>query len=107
MSADKSKLFAQAWRLAGCKEKLVPEYRFCEGRRFRADFAHPATKIAVEIDGGGYAFRGGRHATDADKVKMNLYAERGWAVFHFSPAMLKKDPLGCADQVRHAILGKS
>lgn len=104
MSADKSILFSHAWRLVGAKEKLVAEYRFHPVRRFRFDFRVEGHMVAIEIDGGSFAYGGGRHAQDGDKEKMNLAAEIGYRVFHFSPAMLKKDPLGCVEQVRRALL---
>lgn len=104
MSADKSALFSHAWRLAGCKEKLIPEYRFHTVRKFRLDFAVDVyKKIGIEVDGGQWCARGGRHNTDKDREKMNLLAEMGWIVFRFSPDMLKKNPIGCAEQVRRAM----
>lgn len=71
---------------------------------YRFDFCFEVEKVAIEVDGGEWAPRGGRHAGQGDKEKMNLAAELGYRVFHFSPNMLKTDPLGCAEQVKRALI---
>lgn len=81
------------------------EYRFCPGRRFRFDFAWPARRVAVEIDGGQWQAHGGRHATDADREKLNLAAVQGWRVLRFSPQMLRDAPSECMAAVK-ACLGE-
>lgn len=100
---DKSSLFANAWRLTGDPRKPVAEYRFHPVRKFRFDFCFVDEKVSIEVDGGSWSPNGGRHARDSDKVKQNLAAEMGYRVFHFSPEMLKMDPLGLAEQVRRAL----
>lgn len=83
---DQIKLsFAQAVeRLTG--ETYETEYKFAvdAGRRWRADIAWPAVRVAVEIDGGLWIY--GRHnrasGALADMEKGNAYATRGWLVFH-------------------------
>lgn len=69
------------------------EYRDARGakrrRGWKFDFALPALKIAVEVDGNAWQTKGGgRHGTDKDRVKMNEAAARGWLVFRFSPKQL-------------------
>ena len=58
----------------------IPEYQFCEGRRWRADFAIPGRNLLIEVDGGnrmatigknGKAVAIGRHTLDADYEKLN------------------------------------
>lgn len=105
MSRDKSPLFLRCWRI--CLPDAwepEPEYHFNAPRtQHRFDWAWPDRKIAVEVDGGRYAFGGGRHAGDDDKRKMNLAAVMGWRVFHFSPQMLENDPYGCCEIVARAL----
>jgi Uncharacterized protein conserved in bacteria len=79
------------------------EWRFHPTRRWRFDFAWPAQRVAVEIDGGQWASGGGRHATDADREKLNAAAAHGWRVLRFSREMLERDPAACAEHVRRAL----
>ena len=96
--------FAIAWRVYGNGIAPVTEYEFAAsiGRRFRFDWAWLAAKVAVEVDGGQYAYRGGRHATDADREKLNFAAAMGWRVLRFSGTMLR-DPEGCVNMVVWAL----
>jgi very-short-patch-repair endonuclease len=82
------------------------EYRFNEPRsKHRFDFAwpEPERKVAVEIDGGQYKPRGGRHARDSDRIKLNLAVVHGWRVLRFSGEMLADDPEGCMAIVREVL----
>jgi very-short-patch-repair endonuclease len=84
--------------------KWKSEFEFCKPeRRFRFDIAWPRYHIAVEEDGGGWMVGGGRHGGDGDKTKMNLSVIYGWRVMHFSPTMLKKDPIGCVAMISRAL----
>lgn len=105
MSTDKADTFAFYWRIATDPTLPQPEreHGFHTTRRWRFDFAWPAHKIAVEVDGGQWLARGGRHNTDADREKMNAAAELGWRVFRYSVDMLTKDGEACALQVAGAI----
>ena len=103
----KSKLeqqFAVAWRVYGNGIAPVTEYQFAAsiGRRFRFDDAWPDVKVAVEIDGGQWQKHGGRHNTDADRMKLNFAAALGWRVLRFSGTMLR-DPEGCVNMVVWAL----
>ena len=59
------------------------EYTFAPPRRWRFDFAWPAERVAVEVDGA--IFAGGRHGRgrgilgDAEKLEAALV--RGWRVY--------------------------
>ena len=79
------------------------ESRFHDKRRWRFDWAWPAAKLAVEIDGGQWVKRGGRHTSDADREKLNAAAVAGWRVLRFSGGMLRRDPAGCIETVRMAL----
>ena len=67
----------------------IEEYRFAVqfGRQWRFDFAWPALKIAVEIDGG--IWTRGAHGNPADiernMTKGNDAVLLGWRVLHFTP----------------------
>ena len=106
MSEDKSGIWLYFWRiLASGIPEPIPEYRFDAdiGRKHRFDFAYVEQKIAVEIDGGQWSARGGRHAGDKDREKLNLAASRGWKVFRFSPDQLKSNPDECIRLVADAL----
>lgn len=77
----------------------VEEWRFCS-RRWRFDYAWPERMVAVEIDGGQYAFAGGRHNTDADRDKINTAESMGYHVLRFSHSQLRDDPKHCIDLLR-------
>lgn len=79
------------------------EYRFDLMRRWRFDFAWLAEKVAVECDGGQWLARGGRHARDRDREKLNRAAAMGWRVLRFSQEMLERDPVGAVAQVLQAL----
>ena len=63
------------------------EYRFVPGRKFRADFAYPADRLLIEVDGG--AFIAGRHTRgtgfEKDAEKASLAAVNGWRVIRVTP----------------------
>lgn len=64
------------------------EVTFAPGRRWRFDFAEPALKIAIEVEGGLYG--GGRHTRAAgyqnDLDKYNAATLHGWHLLRFSTA---------------------
>ena len=69
----------------------VREHRFAPPRRWRFDYAWPAHRIALEIEGG--VWTGGRHVRargyEADCEKYSEAALRGWRVLRVTPAMLR------------------
>lgn len=62
---------------------LTPELRFDPARRWRFDFAHEATRVAIEINGG--VWTSGRHTRGQgylrDREKINEAILAGWRVF--------------------------
>jgi hypothetical protein len=72
--------------------------------RHRFDWALPRELVAVEIDGGVWMARGGRHGADADRQKLAIAASLGWLVFRFSPQMLRRYPQACVGLVEQSIL---
>jgi very-short-patch-repair endonuclease len=63
------------------------EWRFHPTRRWRFDWAFPAVRFAVEVEGGGWI--GGRHTRGAGFEKdLDKYAEAlvlGWRVLRVTP----------------------
>ena len=90
--ADKLQLrFAGCWRQLGGPE-LTPEYRFHPKRKYRLDFALPAVKIGIEIDGGTWSEGRTGHnwgvGITRDHEKQNLAVFMGWRIFRFTTDML-------------------
>jgi len=84
--------FLQLWQMLGGPE-LEREYRFEPMRRWRADFAHIASRTLIEIEGGLY--QQGRHQRlhgyQADCEKYNWATMTGWRVIRLTSAMLTPD----------------
>lgn len=66
--------------------ELVREHKFHPSRKWRFDFAHLATKTAIEIEGG--TWNGGRHTRGSgyskDCEKYNEAAKLGWCVLRYT-----------------------
>jgi very-short-patch-repair endonuclease len=81
------------------------EYRFHPRRRFRFDFAWPALKVAVEVEGGVWS--GGRHTRgdgfENDCRKYNLATLAGWQVYRVTGGMIDSgEALAVVEQAVHA-----
>jgi very-short-patch-repair endonuclease len=68
----------------------VTEHRFHPVRLWRMDYAWPARKVALEVEGGVWS--GGRHTRGAgflkDCEKYNAAALAGWLVLRVTPSTL-------------------
>ncbi len=77
--------FASIWEALG-GPALEREYRFCPRRRWRADFAHPASRTLIEIEGG--VWNRGRHVSPQgfvkDAEKYLTATLDGWAVLRLT-----------------------
>ena len=66
------------------------EMRFSPPRRWRADFAIPAHRILIEVEGGTWT--AGRHSRgkgfDLDCEKYNTATLMGWRVLRYSTGMV-------------------
>ena len=102
--SELERTFETLWRQLDGPE-LVAEYRFHDTRDWRFDFAHPATLVAIELDGGtwgvinpktGKRVPGGHTSGTGYRngcEKGNAATADGWALFHFTPDMLRDDPI--------------
>lgn len=74
--------------------KLKAEYKFCPTRRWRFDYAHIESKVAIELEGGTWVV--GRHnhpaSIEADMEKYNTASELGWKLIRLTPGMLDREP---------------
>lgn len=86
----------------------VREHRAIPERKFRADFAFPASRLAIEVQGGIFRARGahaGPTAAKRDMEKANLYVTSGWRVLYFGPHNLTKAALpDTLDTIRAALI---
>jgi very-short-patch-repair endonuclease len=86
--------FLLLWRVAQ-GPPLEREVKFHASRRWRADFAHLATRTLIEIEGGIFLPGGGRHsrgvgyAKDAEKYLEAVLA--GWTVIRLTERQLEVD----------------
>lgn len=88
--AQKSENLTDAFTLL-CKSELhqvcVKEHRFHPKRKWRFDYAFPAAKVALEVEGG--VWTRGRHTRPqgflGDIEKYNTATLMGWRVFRTTP----------------------
>jgi len=87
VKADIGRMVFEKWLLSIGAES---EHRFHPTRRWRFDFAWPAIKVAVEIEGGTWA--AGRHTRPAgyagDCCKYNAAVLLGWRVLRYTTQMI-------------------
>lgn len=69
-------------------------------RNYRLDFAYPARKIFIEIDGSGHA---DPVQISNDGGRQNDLVAHGWQPIRFGYQALKSDPERCADVVRQVL----
>jgi hypothetical protein len=72
--------------------ECVKEFQFHPERKWRFDYAIPAHKIALEVEGG--VWTGGRHTRSkgflGDMEKYNAGTLAGWRIFRVTPDELYK-----------------
>ena len=98
--------FLLVWRtLVPNGPEPVREYRFHPARRWRLDFAWPAQKVAVEVEGGIWIR--GRHqrplpfTTDCEKY--NAATTMGWRIFRCTSTILNQNPAAFIAQVAESL----
>jgi hypothetical protein len=73
------------------------EYRFSPPRRYRWDFCHLESKVAIEIQGGVWMGKSGHSGGTGvlkDYEKLCLAATKGWRVFLLADSMINDEYLG-------------
>lgn len=100
--------FQAVWRtIASDEVEPQREFVFHPTRKWRLDFAWPAERVAVELDGATYT--GGRHVTGSgyakDCEKANAAAGLDWAILRYTSDMWRKDPEGIINEIR-AVLAR-
>lgn len=87
--------FTLCW-LAANGPPLEREYRFDPDRKWRFDFAHVASKHAIELEGGiwgnGAHSRGVGYTKDCEKYNAATLA--GWRVLRFTGDMITTKSIG-------------
>ncbi len=87
-------------------QPLQPEVRFHATRRWRFDFAHAESRVAIEIEGGVWS--GGRHNRGAGYVgDCEKYMEatlEGWTVFRLTRGQITVPNL---ERIKQFITNKS
>ena len=99
---DYSKLLFPALASIGLPNP-EPEFKFCETRRWRFDFAWKEFKLALEIE--GMVWRNGRHTRGSgfvkDMEKYNNAAKLGWRIIRATPDNFCKEEI--LDIIQHII----
>jgi very-short-patch-repair endonuclease len=89
MTSHLEQQFALAWRVIH-GQPYQAEHKFCAARKWRFDFAWPAQKVAVEVEGGVWSK--GRHTRGSgyigDCAKYNTAALDGWRVIRLAGDMV-------------------
>ena len=85
--------FFELWLQLNPDLLLAREVRLIPTRRFRFDFVHPESRVAIEIQGGTYSRRKLGHNSGSgirrDYEKSFLVQIEGWNVFHLDCNMSK------------------
>lgn len=86
--------FAQRWVELYPKLDLWTEQQLIKGRKFRYDFVHYGSKVAIEIQGGTNVAHTGHTSPKGiqrDIEKVRLASAQGWQVIAVSAADLEDD----------------
>lgn len=92
---------------------LIPyerEVAAIPGRRFRFDFAWPAERVAVEIQGGTFAAGRSAHSGASirrDHEKHNLATIEGWTLLYFNARDMTKKALPATVEMIRRVLGRT
>lgn len=96
--SDLEESFLTYWRMFGLLTPPVRQYRFYPARRWKADFCWTRNRVIVEVDGGIWKGRKGRHTNPAgfiaDSEKLDTATALGYAVLRIPGPTLLEDPQG-------------
>lgn len=100
-----SVLEVEAERLFRSGRLPMPHRQFnvVEGGKFlaRVDFAYPALKIAIEID--GFAYHSSPSDFQRDRERLNALLANGWIVIHVTNEHLKRKRLEIIAEIRRVL----
>ncbi len=82
--------YLEASRRARLPEPKKQHSVVIDDREYRIDFAYPAIRLAIELD--GWRFHGGRDAWEADIRRSNALVGDGWTVIRGTWRDVKNDP---------------
>lgn len=97
MTSHLEQQFAELWLSLYPTIDLHSEYRFSPPRRYRWDFCHLESKVAIEIQGGVWMGKSGHSGGTGvlkDYEKLCLAAAKGWRVFLLAESMITDEYLG-------------
>ncbi len=86
--------FAKAWKEMGGARDLVEQHPVGS---FRLDFAHIATRTAIELD--GFASHSSTLDIEKDRKRQRAIEDAGWHVIRFGGREVRRDAMGCAREV--------
>ncbi len=105
MTSHLEQRFADLWVDRYPSIDLHSEYRFIPPRRYRWDFCHLESRVAIEIQGGVWMTRSGHSGGTGlvkDYEKLCLAAAHGWRVFLLADSMINDEYLKLiADAIEH------
>lgn len=82
---------------------LPDRQHWVAGTRYRLDYAWPAARLAVEVD--GYEDHSGLEAFGYDRRRQNVLVLAGWTVLRFTWADVRDRPGSVATQIGRALAG--
>jgi very-short-patch-repair endonuclease len=90
MISNLEREFENLWEDLFPQIELEAEFRLIPSRRFRFDYVHHESRIAIEINGGTFNRMG--HSSPSgikrDYEKLNLAHAMGWRVFQLTSEMI-------------------
>jgi hypothetical protein len=98
MTSPPEQKFVDMWASIYSHIDLHRKYRFSPPRRYRWDFCHPESKVAIDIQRGVSMGKNAAHTGSTglvqDYEKQNLAASQGWRVFLLAESMITEKCLG-------------
>lgn len=109
LEAEFDRLWTDPRIIPGDRPPFVREHVFHEQRKWRFDFAWPAHRVAVEIDGGTARIGKSRHTSpdgfqnDVDKCNTAI-EQGGWFVLRFTSQDLRQRPVQIVELVEAVLM---
>lgn len=108
-ASELEKLFELHWESLFPHLDLYAEQKLIPSRRFRFDFVHYPSRIAIEINGGNWIF--GRHtrpdALNSEYEKVLLAAREGYTVLFLSQDQVTREYVQLLGEIIEARSGGS